>query len=131
MHKQQTSKLRALKAAGIRTFIVTNKAKAIADKICAACFGDELLDGVVSDHPGMVLKPAPDELIRLKETFGLSAGEFMYCGDHTIDMETGKNAGAVTVGVTWGFHTREALLHAGADYVADHPRQIADIACGK
>lgn len=120
--------LRALKDAGIRTYIVTNKAKAIAEKICAACFGETLLDGVVSDHPGMVLKPAPDELIRLKEKYGLGDGEFMYCGDHTIDMQTGKNAGAVTVGVTWGFHTREALEAAGADYVADKPGDIVKFA---
>ena len=126
-----TDMLRKLKAAGIFTAIVTNKAKAIADKICESCFGSALLDEVISDHPGMVLKPAPDELIKLKEKYGLSDGEVMYCGDHTIDMVTGKNAGAVTVGVTWGFHTAEALKAAGADYVATHPSQIADIACGK
>ena len=126
-----TDMLRKLKAAGISTAIVTNKAKAIADKICESCFGSALLDEVISDHPGMVLKPAPDELIKLKEKYGLSDGEVMYCGDHTIDMVTGKNAGAVTVGVTWGFHTAEALKAAGADYVATHPSQIADIACGK
>lgn len=123
-----TDMLRKLKAAGVRTAIVTNKAKAIADKICESCFGSELLDVVVSDHPGMVLKPAPDELIKLKEKYGLSDGEVMYCGDHTIDMVTGKNAGAVTVGVTWGFHTAEALKAAGADHIAYAAADIVRIA---
>jgi len=123
-----TDMLRALKDAGIRTAVVTNKAKAIADKICASCFGAALLDEVISDHPGMVLKPAPDELIKLKVKYGLRDNEVMYCGDHTIDMVTGKNAGAVTVGVTWGFHTAEALKNAGADYVADVPADILKFA---
>lgn len=123
-----TDLLRALKAAGIHTAIVTNKAKAIAEKICESCFGAALLDEVISDHPGMVLKPAPDELIKLKQKYGLRDGEVMYCGDHVIDMLTGKNAGAVTVGVTWGFHTAEALQAAGADHVANVPADILKFA---
>lgn len=125
-----TDMLRALKQAGIKTAIVTNKAKPIADKLCGAAFGTDgsMLDIVVSDHPGFVLKPAPDELVRLMKHFGVKGEECMYCGDHTIDMQTGRNAGTVTVGVTWGFHTREALLAAGADHVADYPLDIVTFA---
>ena len=125
-----TDMLLALKEAGIKTAIVTNKAKPIADKLCGAAFGTDgrMLDIVASDHPGFVLKPAPDELIRLMEHFGVKGEECMYCGDHTIDMKTGRNAGAVTVGVTWGFHTKDALLDAGANYVADHPMNIVAFA---
>lgn len=120
--------LRALRSAGIHTAIVTNKAKAIADKLCGACFDESMLDVVISDHPGMVLKPAPDELIKLMQHYGVKPEETLYCGDHTIDMVTGKNAGAKAVGVTWGFHTAEALRKAGADFIADVPSDIVDIA---
>lgn len=120
--------LRELKMAGIRTAIVTNKAKQIADKICAASFEAGMLDTVISDHPGMVLKPAPDELLRLMEIYGAKPEETLYMGDHTIDMITGKNAMAQAVGVTWGFHTAEALKDAGADYIANVPADIVKIA---
>lgn len=120
--------LSALKKAGIRTAIVTNKAKAIADKLCRSFFDESMLDTVISDHPGMVLKPAPDELIKLMQHYKVSGDETLYCGDHTIDMVTGKNAGAQAVGVTWGFHTAEALREAGADYIANTPMDIAKIA---
>ncbi len=120
--------LLALKEKGIVTAIVTNKAKAIADKLCRSFFDEQMLDEIISDHPGMVLKPAPDELIRLMEKYGASGAETLYCGDHTIDMVTGRNAGAQAVGVTWGFHTAEALREAGADYIARVPGDIAEIA---
>ncbi|MBR6787583.1 MAG: HAD family hydrolase [Clostridia bacterium] len=120
--------LLALKKKGIVTAIVTNKAKAIADKLCRTFFDESMLDEIISDHPGMVLKPAPDELIRLMQKYGVSGADTLYCGDHTIDMVTGKNAGARTVGVTWGFHTAEALRDAGADYIANVPQDIVTIA---
>ena len=118
--------LAGLKELGAHTAIVTNKDKRIADQICGTLFGTDgkLLDVCVSDHPGMVLKPQPDELLALMRRYGAAPRECIYCGDHDIDMRTGKNAGVFTVGVTWGFHTREALTAAGADMIADDPAQI-------
>ena len=116
-----------LRAAGIKTAIVTNKHKKIVDRICAAMF-EGLLDDVVSDHPGMVLKPDPHELVALEEKYGAAGRETLYCGDHEIDMITGRRAGALTVGVTWGFHTRERLLAAGADLIADTPADVTRFA---
>lgn len=122
--------LAALRKAGVHTAIVTNKHGPTGKKVCEAMFGadDQLLEVCVSAYPGMVLKPAPDEIWRLMERFHVSKEECMYLGDHTIDMTTGKNAGVKTVGVTWGFHTREALKAAGADDVVDHPSEIVTLA---
>lgn len=119
--------LRALKEMGAVTTIITNKAQPIAEKLCRAFFDESMLDEVISDHPGFVLKPAPDELVRLMERYGVTGEETIYCGDHTIDMETGKNAGAIAVGVTWGFHTADALRAAGANHIANIPMDIAAI----
>lgn len=124
--------LASLRAAGVHTAIVTNKHGSTADKIVHTLFGSDgaLVEVCVSDHPGMMLKPAPDELLRLARRFGLAPGECAYCGDHGIDMRTGKNAGMTSVGVTWGFHTRDELLEAGADLIADTPRQITEYITG-
>lgn len=122
--------LRALRERGIHTAIVTNKHGPTGKKICDTLFGTDgsLLEVCVSAYPGMVLKPAPDEIWKLMERYGVDKSECMYCGDHTIDMVTGKAAGVLTVGVTWGFHTKEALTEAGADAIAEHPSDIVAIA---
>ena len=43
-------------------------------------------------------------------------------------MLTGKNYGLYTIGVTWGFRTRQELIDANADCIAEHPLDIKDIA---
>jgi phosphoglycolate phosphatase len=118
-----------LKSAGINTAIITNKHGPTGMKICDTLFGTDgrLLDECVSAYPGMKLKPAPDEIWRLLEKYKAKRDECIYCGDHTIDMETGKNAGVITVGVTWGFHTRESLISAGADFIAGVPDDIVEL----
>ena len=113
----------------IHTAIVTNKHGPTARKICDTLFGtdDSLLEVCVGAYPDMVLKPAPDEILKLMARFDVAPDECIYCGDHTIDMVTGRAAGVITVGVTWGFHTRAALDAAGAEFVADVPSKIIDL----
>ncbi|MBP5270589.1 MAG: HAD family hydrolase [Clostridia bacterium] len=116
-----------LRAAGIKTAIVTNKHEKIASRICGTLFPD-LLDDLVSDHPGMALKPDPGELLALMKKYDAPGHATLYCGDHEIDMITGTRAGAATVGVTWGFHSRERLRAAGAGFIAEVPDDITKIA---
>ena len=42
-------------------------------------------------------------------------------------MLTGKNYGLYTVGVGWGFRTKEELVSADADYIVDKPEEILKI----
>ena len=117
-----------LKSMGIITAIVTNKSQRVAKSIIENSFGNpgELIDVAVSEHPGMVLKPKPDEILNLCRTFNIPTEQTLYIGDHTIDMETGRNAGVKCCGVTWGFHSAEALISAGADFVANVPNDIIE-----
>ena len=120
----------SLRAHRIRTAILTNKAKEIAEKMVESLFGPpgECIDVLISDHPGMALKPSPKEILSLMEHFSVSPEECMYCGDHHIDMEMAVAAGIAGIGVTWGFHTREVLLSAGAVFVAETPGDILQFA---
>lgn len=124
-----TEMLAELKAMGIKTAIVTNKSQRVASSIITGAFGEpgKLIDTAISEHPGMVLKPAPDELLNVGKMYGVSMSNTMYIGDHGIDMQTGKNAGAYACGVTWGFHSKEHLLSEGADFIADKPWHIIEI----
>lgn len=120
--------LKSLKDMGIITAIVTNKNERVAKQIIEGAFGapGKLIDEAVSEHPGMVLKPEPDELINIGNKYSIPMNETLYIGDHGIDMVTGKNAGATSCGVTWGFHTKEELLSSGADIIAEHPNDITE-----
>lgn len=69
-------------------------------------------------------KPHPGAMSHLLEQLGVPAGPLWMIGDSAIDIETGRQAGAPTIGCTWGLRGREELREAGADHMIDHPSEI-------
>jgi len=57
------------------------------------------------------------------ETLQVKPDEVLYLGDTATDMKTGKGSGAFTLGVLWGFRTREELEGAHADAIIAHPME--------
>jgi phosphoglycolate phosphatase len=47
-------------------------------------------------------------------------------GDSNVDILTAKNAGIQSIGCLWGFRSREELIEAGADFIAEKPSDIGD-----
>lgn len=48
-------------------------------------------------------------------------------GDRASDAIAAREHGAFAVGVGWGYGTRDELLHAGVDAMADAPDQLASV----
>ena len=46
-------------------------------------------------------------------------------------MQTGLNAGVRTIGVTWGFRTREELAAYSPFALADSPAELTDLILGR
>jgi phosphoglycolate phosphatase len=71
-------------------------------------------------------KPDPEGARQLLEEAGVRPEQAAIVGDSHTDIETGRNAGLWTVGVTYGFapHT---LADAGPDVEVDHPRELASV----
>ncbi len=118
--------LSELKSRNIKVGIVSNKPDFLTRPLAERFFG-ELVDLTFGGRDGIPLKPAPDAVISMLKDFGASAEECVYVGDTGVDMLTGKNVGArLTVGVLWGFRTKEELLENGADVIVEKPKEILD-----
>jgi phosphoglycolate phosphatase len=72
-------------------------------------------------HPS---KPHPAMIEAALAETGTEARQGMMVGDTSYDIMMAKAAGVTAVGVAWGYHEREELLAAGADYIAEHPSDI-------
>ena len=72
-------------------------------------------------------KPHPSMIETAMAEAGAAPETTFMIGDTSYDMAMAKSAGVLAIGVSWGYHPREELLAAGADYIADHPSEIAEL----
>ncbi len=69
-----------------------------------------------------------DKINYAMENWNFSRGETYFVGDTLGDMKEAKMAGVKTVGVTWGWHSRERLEKAAADFLFDTPDELLVLA---
>ncbi len=55
---------------------------------------------------------------------GIDRGQIVYVGDSDVDMQTGRNAGVTTIGVTWGFRSRQELENGAPWKIVDTVWQL-------
>jgi phosphoglycolate phosphatase-like HAD superfamily hydrolase len=56
-----------------------------------------------------------------------SPGEVYFVGDAASDVQTGRNAGMISVGVLWGYHSREELAAEKPDFLIHAPADLLPI----
>ncbi len=64
----------------------------------------------------------------LKEVLKKEKCSALMIGDRKNDISGGHEAGIKTVGVLWGYGSKEELTAAGSDFLADTPDEIFEIA---
>ena len=118
--------LAALRKAGIKLAVFSNKADDFCPALVRHYFGD-VFDAVRGKREGIPAKPDPTGVFALLSVLGVSAGETVYVGDSDVDVLTGHNAGLRVCGVTWGFRDRAELMCAGAELLADDAEGLTDL----
>lgn len=66
-------------------------------------------------------KPAPDPVVQAAGSLGVRPPECVVVGDTENDVRAAKDAGARSIGVTWGYGTRARLEAAGVDHLIETP----------
>ena len=69
-----------------------------------------------------------DKIKYALEKWNFSVDDTYFIGDTLGDMKEAKMAGVKTVGVTWGWHPRERLEKAEADFLLDTPDELLVLA---
>jgi phosphoglycolate phosphatase-like HAD superfamily hydrolase len=72
-------------------------------------------------------KPFPDPILWVASQMNIKPEECLMIGDTTLDIRTGKSAGAQTVGVLCGFGTETELSRAGADLILSCPGDLVKV----
>lgn len=115
-----------LSKTGIPAVVLTNKPEHTAIKVVKTLVGDRAKE-CFGNRDGRPKKPDPTVLLEILEKYGVSGDECLYIGDTSTDMDTGNGGKCHTVGVLWGFRSKEELMSHNAEFIIEKPSEIIDI----
>lgn len=115
--------LHRLRAAGVKTAVVSNKGDAAVQELCRTYFAG-CFDLAVGERAGVRRKPAPDMVNAALDELHIPREAAIFIGDSEVDFATATNAGLPAVLVTWGFRDAALLRTLGARAVVDTMEEI-------
>ncbi len=68
-----------------------------------------------------------EKILYAAKKYNVELNNIYYVGDTTGDIKEGKAAGVKTVGVTWGWHSKEKMAAAQPDYLYDKPQDLLQL----
>lgn len=114
-----------LKKRNYKLGVNSNKYDSAVKSLCEKYFPQ--IDCAIGAREGVEVKPSPigalDVLGELKGT----PDNCYFVGDSDIDVKTAKNAGFISIGVTWGYRSKQSLIDAGAQFIIEKPLELLEI----
>lgn len=107
--------------------VLSNKPSRFLDRVIAGLGLKDYFRLVLGGDALPAKKPDPQTVANVLERIGVEPERVYFVGDSAVDVETGRGAGAVTIGCTWGLRGRDELRRAGADHLIETPRQLPPI----
>ena len=113
-----------LKKRGMKLGVLSNKPHGQTVDVAEKIFGSGMFEEIQGQSESLARKPDPAGVFYLLEKMQISKEECLYIGDSEVDIATGSAAGVQSVGVSWGFRSRETLKEAGAQIIIDVPQEL-------
>ena len=101
--------LEALRSAGFRLAVYTNKPHGSTLHILKGLGADSFFSAVVGADSGFPLKPAPDALLHILEATGTAAAGSWMVGDNWTDIDSGHAAGFRTAYCWYGYGAPDTI----------------------
>ena len=88
---------------------------------------ERLFGAVITARTTRRTKPHAEPVLRAAAVLGIPVEACLIVGDTTVDIRSGRAAGAQTVGVLCGFGERQELERAGADSILTTTAELASL----
>jgi phosphoglycolate phosphatase len=119
--------LHRIRHAGPRVFLATTKFVDHAEEVLIAFSLRDHFEGVFGARHDGSMGDKRELLRHIIENTGIDPARSVMIGDREHDILGGKTNGIFTIGVTYGFGSREELEHAGADAICDSLEEILEL----
>ncbi|MDI6917320.1 MAG: HAD-IA family hydrolase [Thermoplasmatales archaeon] len=115
--------LMELRKRKIKTGIITSKLGDVARSFLKDLKISRLFDVIVGEDDSE-MKPSPAPVIHACKILKEKPENCVIVGDSEDDIIAGKNAGAKTIAVLWGYRNRKQLENVNPDYVVESVGQL-------
>ncbi|MBQ5844024.1 MAG: HAD family hydrolase [Alistipes sp.] len=122
-----TEVIKQLSEAGVTLAVASNKFHNGTIRLIEKFFGKFHWSAIYGNREGFPLKPDPSIVELIVEQCGATKQQTFMIGDSGVDIKTANDAGVHSIGVTWGFRSREELVENNADYIVNTPKEICSI----
>ena len=119
--------LERLRELGVKIGIATSKARSRMDLEGERTGINALVDFAITGDDVTDAKPHPEAVTSSIAGLGADPARTLYVGDGPNDVIAGRDAGAITGGVTFGFHPDEMRAER-PDHVIDTPGTLVELA---
>lgn len=116
-----------LSSNGMKTSLLTTKSQDQAEKIVDYFSIREELNYVMGRRDGIAHKPSAEPLLEICNELNVQPAETLIVGDTELDIQCGKNAGAKTCGVLYGYRTEKQIKEEEPDYIIRRINELKDI----
>ena len=116
--------LEHLQATEVRLAVASNKYQRATEKLIRHYFPSIRFAAIFGQREGIPVKPHPQVVEDILALVPVNKEEVIYIGDSGVDMQTALNAGVESIGVTWGFRSKEELLQHSPTHLADSAEEI-------
>ena len=123
--------LEELKAMGVKMMIATNKAEEFAVKQVKYFKLEEYFTSIVGNNHTQTRGTKSDFIRIATAELGLNKEEIMMVGDRYNDIEAGKEVGLDTVGVLYGYGSKEEISNIAPTYIIKDPLELLAIVKGE
>lgn len=118
--------LKLLKDKNAVVGILSNKPDNFVKEINKTIF-NSTLDIAIGQRKGYKVKPDNTAICEIIKGFNADKNQCVYIGDSYVDVLTAKNAGILSVAVTYGFGKVEETLEYIPDYVCESVSELSDL----
>lgn len=116
-----------LQQRGAKLAVASNKFQAGTEKLIKKFFPEIEWVEICGNREGVPLKPDTALVDLILSKAGVEREKCYMVGDSAVDIKTAQNAGIHSIGVSWGFRSREELEQAGAEQIADTVEELKEM----
>jgi phosphoglycolate phosphatase len=124
LYPQIPETLKIIRAAGYQTFVATSKPQIYAERIIKYFDLAPFFDGVYGSELDGNRSVKGDLIFYILERESLLPSTVVMVGDRLHDIIGAKKNNIASIGVTYGYGSREELETHKADLIADYPKEI-------